>query len=117
MRGWCSIEDNLFARFDGPDHCLSAVEFEEFWYTFDLDGDGDISELEFFTTWRNRHFHDPQHAPFFFVELDRQADEVLNSGDFDHMFRLFDSNRDGCITQTEFSREWDALFSNIGEEN
>ena len=43
-------------------------------------------------TWHREDFNDMEHGPRFFLELDRVVDEVLNSQDFQHVFRLFDED-------------------------
>ncbi|CAL1535828.1 unnamed protein product, partial [Lymnaea stagnalis] len=52
--------------------------------------DGGVSKQEFDSGWRQEGFPNPQNAPLYFLELDRVADEVLNSQDFPHIFHLFD---------------------------
>ena len=54
-----------------------------------------MTKLEFDTQWRSRGFNHSSNAPLFFEELDRVPDEVLNSKDFQHTFRLFDEDGKG----------------------
>lgn len=77
---------------------------------FDKDGSGNVSKLEFDRTWKAEDLGDEERAPFFFLELDRVADEVLNMDDVPHIFRLFDENADGSVEYREFRFNWDALF-------
>ncbi|XP_076469614.1 uncharacterized protein LOC143299954 [Babylonia areolata] len=110
---WCNVEDRLFPRYDSDgDGCMNEMEWERLWYHFDLDDNGNVTKLEFDTTWRREDFNDKDRAPLFFLEMDRVADEVLNSEDFVHTFKLFDENANGCITSSEFRYNWRGLFDN-----
>ena len=51
-----------------------------------------MTKAEFDRTWRADGLGDEERAPFFFLEMDRVADEVLNKEDFVHMFHVFDEN-------------------------
>jgi hypothetical protein len=48
--------------------------------------------MEFDTTWRSEDFNDEDRAPFFFMELDRVPDGVLNHQDFAAFYQYFDEN-------------------------
>nr|BAD16599.1 DEC-3 [Lymnaea stagnalis] len=102
--------DRIFNQYAGTDNQLTNAELNRFWLHFDDDGDGEVSKSEFDRSWRQENFPNPQNAPLFFLELDRVADEVLNSQDFPHIFRLWDENGDGFITEREFRFNWNAYF-------
>ena len=55
-------------------------------------GNGNVTKAEFDRTWKADGLGDEERAPFFFLEMDRVADEVLNQEDFNHMFHIFDEN-------------------------
>ncbi|XP_059153382.1 calmodulin-like [Physella acuta] len=102
--------DQLFNRYAGSDNIIQQAEFSRFWLHFDDDSDGDVTKREFDQGWRQEGFPNPDNAPIFFVELDRVPDEVLNAQDFPHIFRLFDEDGDGGISQREMRYNWNAYF-------
>ncbi|GFO49743.1 P granule abnormality protein 1-like [Plakobranchus ocellatus] len=107
---WANVEDELFRRYSGGDRMMDEMEFASYWMHFDRDGDGNVTKLEFDRTWKSDGLNDPERAPFFFIELDRVADEVLNAEDFTHMFHIFDEDGDGKILKSEFDFNWKGLF-------
>ncbi|XP_059153407.1 calmodulin-like [Physella acuta] len=102
--------DQIFNRYAGSDNQFSQAEFSRFWLHFDDNGDGDVSKREFDQGWRQEGFPNPENAPLFFERLDRVADEVLNAQDFPHIFRLFDEDGNGSISEREFRYNWNAYF-------
>ncbi|CAL1546128.1 unnamed protein product [Lymnaea stagnalis] len=84
--------DRIFNQYAGTDNQLTNAELNRFWLHFDDDADGSVSKQEFDSSWRQENLPNPQNAPLFFLELDRVPDEVLNSQDFPHIFRLWDEN-------------------------
>ncbi|XP_005100432.1 uncharacterized protein LOC101854804 [Aplysia californica] len=102
--------DRLFRSYAGPDSTMELDEFSKYWGHFDMDGNGNVTKQEFDTTWKNEDLGDEDRAPFFFLEMDRVPDEVLNDLDYVHMFRIFDENGDSHITKTEFKFNWEGLF-------
>ena len=54
--------------------------------------DGNVTKLEFDTTWRRDDYSEKDRAPLFFIELDHVPDAVLNSKDFQVNFKVFDEN-------------------------
>ncbi|KAK3772344.1 hypothetical protein RRG08_057781 [Elysia crispata] len=109
---WANVEEDLFRRYSGSDRIMDQNEFTSYWLHFDRDGDGNVTKAEFDRTWRADGLGDEERAPFFFLEMDRVADEVLNKEDFVHMFHVFDENGDGQILQSEFTFNWKGLFDN-----
>eukprot|EP00916_Digyalum_oweni_P006006 GHVL01010361.1.p2 GENE.GHVL01010361.1~~GHVL01010361.1.p2 ORF type:complete len:126 (+),score=11.32 GHVL01010361.1:60-437(+) len=107
---FCNVEDHLFPHYSGVDDCMDETEWERLWFHFDLNDDGNVTKLEFDTVWKREDFHNDHQAPFFFEEMDRVADEILNSQDFVHTYRLFDEDRNGCITSAEFKYNWRGYF-------
>uniref|UniRef100_A0A2C9JXK0 EF-hand domain-containing protein n=1 Tax=Biomphalaria glabrata TaxID=6526 RepID=A0A2C9JXK0_BIOGL len=103
--------DRLFNQYAGSDSIIQLIEFSRFWGHFDDDGDGQVTKQEFDRGWREEGFPNPQHAPLFFLEMDRVADEVLNSQDYPHIFHLFDENGDGGLSLREFRYNWEAFFN------
>ena len=57
-----------------------------------ISDDGNVTKLEFDTTWRQEDFNDKDRAPLFFLEMDRVPDAVLKSEDFHITFRIFDED-------------------------
>ncbi|CAL1535827.1 unnamed protein product [Lymnaea stagnalis] len=102
--------DNLFRQYAGTDNVLQRNEFDRFWLHLDENTDGSVSKQEFDIGWRDQGFPNPQNAPLYFIELDRVADEHLNSLDFPHIFKLFDENANGFITEREARYNWNAYF-------
>nr|KAG5701341.1 hypothetical protein BaRGS_006115 [Batillaria attramentaria] len=106
-----SVQDRLFRQYDGPDACLDANEFDQFWFgEFDHNSDGNITEQEFVTHWHDSGLRDREHAAMYFLVMDRVFDEKLDSQDLAHVFRLFDIDANGCVDQHEFDYEWRGLF-------
>ncbi|RUS85344.1 hypothetical protein EGW08_006887 [Elysia chlorotica] len=107
---YCASLHNLFDAFAGADGFMDSTEFADFWFQFDMDGDGIVSKLEFDSGWNQADFRDKEHAPFFFLEMDRVPDEQLTREDFQHMYNIFESDGDGRLTYQEFRNTFDALF-------
>ncbi|XP_059153403.1 uncharacterized protein LOC131939220 [Physella acuta] len=102
--------DSLFLQYAGDDNLIQRDEFDRFWLHFDQNSDGSVTKNEFDMGWRLEGFPKPQNAPFFFLELDRVADEILNFLDFPHIFRLFDEDGNGEINDREMIYNWRAYF-------
>ncbi|CAL1535825.1 unnamed protein product [Lymnaea stagnalis] len=103
----------LFKLYAGDDNLFQQSEFSRFWLHFDLDFDGQVSKQEFDSGWKQEGLPGSQNAPTFFTELDRVRDEVLNSQDFPHIFRLFDENGDGSISVLEMLYNGSAYFGDV----
>ncbi|KAK3772343.1 hypothetical protein RRG08_057780 [Elysia crispata] len=110
VSAYCASIHNLFDAFAGVDQYMDITEFSDFWFQFDIDGDGVVSKMEFDSGWRQADFPDKDHSPFFFLEMDRVPDEQLTREDFQHMFNIFESGDDARLSYREFRNTFDALF-------
>merc|ERR1712154_391143 len=102
--------DKIFSTYAGADHMMDCTEIGNYWMHYDTDGDGNVSKYEFDTEWTHEDIGEKKRAPFFFLELDRVADEQLNALDWPHVCHMFDENCDGQITKREFEFNWKGLF-------
>ncbi|XP_013093705.1 uncharacterized protein LOC106077517 [Biomphalaria glabrata] len=102
--------NNLFHLYAGSDNLMQRNEFDRFWLHFDDNKDGEVSKLEFDSGWRQEGFPHAASAPLYFLEMDIVRDEVLNSLDFPHIFRLFDEDGNGVISEREARTNGAAYF-------
>ncbi|KAH9524543.1 hypothetical protein Btru_027144 [Bulinus truncatus] len=102
--------NTLFHQYAGSDNLMQRAEHDRFWLHFDDNGDGQVSKQEFDSGWRQEGFPHASNAPLYFLEMDIVRDEVINSLDFPHIFRLFDENGDGAISEREGSGNAGAYF-------
>ncbi|KAK7094738.1 uncharacterized protein [Littorina saxatilis] len=104
----------LFALAQGngtaKDGVLSTAEVEAIFANFDMDGDSQVRRQEFVNVWTHKGLGDIVSANFLFARADTDSDGTISaSPDLSRVFKYFDLNGDGTVSEMEFVVVWSSL--------
>ncbi|XP_059162791.1 uncharacterized protein LOC131946158 [Physella acuta] len=105
---------SLFRQTDtNMDHNVDKAELHASFMGYDTDGDGRITRHEY-TSYVDTHvpaLSPLSHALYDIYDVD--GDHHLDEHDFVNFFSLIDGNGNGIVSEAEFIRYWEILFTDL----
>ncbi|XP_025114326.1 uncharacterized protein LOC112576236 [Pomacea canaliculata] len=97
---------------EGSTGNLTVTNLIHIFKLFDTDGDNQVARAEFVAKWQALKLGDAMSAIFLFQHADTDGDGILSMDpDLPRVFKFFDLNGDGVVSEPEFVVAWSSLSS------
>ncbi|XP_041368676.1 uncharacterized protein LOC121383013 [Gigantopelta aegis] len=114
LRPYDQYAKHMFVTYDSNgDSIFSQLELQQSFRYYDTNGDQRVTRKEY-TEYGNHilpELHELTHALYSLYDMDN--DHILDLWDYEHLYKLIDSDEDGQVTEAEFVHFWTTTLESL----